>query len=225
MISFQSVLYLFVSSFVALFPVINPLGDGLIINGFLKGLNNEQRKLAARKIAVNCVLICGCSLILGHLILLLFGLAVPVIQVGGGLIICKAGYDLLSKAEGSVTKPTAEQVKEINMDEVKMKLFYPLSFPIAVDPGSISVILTLMATASIKEDLLKTGINYSAIALAIVIVIAMLYLMIAHGPKLLKHLGESGNMIINKFVSFLMFCIGIQITLTGLAKIFHLTIL
>lgn len=224
MLSFNSLAYFFVSSFLALFPVVNPLGDGLIINGFLKDLNNEQRKLAARKIAINSILICACSLVLGHLILMLFGLAVPVIQVGGGLIICKTGYDLLIK-EASIPKPSAAEVKNIDMDEVKMKLFYPLSFPIAIDPGSISVILTLMATASIKGDFLKTSLNYAMIGVAIVLVIFMLYLMIAHGPKLTKRLGTSANMIINKLVAFLMFSIGIQITLTGLAKIFHLTIL
>lgn len=224
MLSFDSLAYLFLSSFLALFPVINPLGDGLIINGFLKGLDNEQRKLAARKIAVNCILICACSIVLGHLILMVFGLAIPVIQVGGGLIICKTGYDLLMK-DAPNPKPNATEVKGIDMDEVKMKLFYPLSFPIAIDPGSISVILTLMATASVKGSFLKTSINYTMLAAAIVLIVFLLYLMIAHGPKLIKRLGESTNMIINKLVAFLMFSIGIQITLTGLAKIFHLTIL
>lgn len=222
---FHSLMYFFVSSLLALFPVINPLGDGIIINGFLKGLNDEQRKIAARKIFVNCLLLSLGSLVLGHLILMLFGLAVPVIQVGGGLIICKTGYDLLAKPENPAPKPSPDVVKKIDMNEVKTKLFYPLSFPIAIDPGSISVIFTLMATASVSNDFLKTSVNYAAIAAAIAILLFGMYVVIAHGPKLMKKLGDSANMIINKFVAFLMFCIGIQIIVTGVSKIFHLTIL
>lgn len=222
--SLHSVLYLFMSSLLSLFPVLNPIGDGLIVSGYLKGLNYEQRKKAAKKIFVYCVLISMGSLLLGHLILMMFGLAVPVIQVGGGLIICKTGYDLLVSADVSAT-PSPGEVKKIDEDALNMKLFYPISFPITVDPGAISVIFTLMATASIKDDLLSTGVHYAAIAVAIVILLWLLCLFVVQGARIMKKLGNAANMIINKFVAFLTFCIGIQILVTGISKIFHISVL
>lgn len=223
--SIHSVLYLFMSSLLSLFPVLNPVGDGLIVSGYLKGLNYGQRKKAAKKIFIYCVLISMGSLLLGHLILMMFGLAVPVIQVGGGLIICKTGYDLLVSEDVPAATPSPGEVKKIDEDALNMKLFYPISFPITVDPGAISVIFTLMATASVKDDLLSTGVHYAAIAAAIILLLGMLCLFVVQGARLMKKLGNAANMIINKFVAFLTFCIGIQILVMGLSKVFHITVL
>ncbi len=223
--SFQEVIYTFLSSFMALFPVMNPISSGFIINGFLEGLDDDLRKTAIKKIIVNCLLIGIGSLIAGHLILLLFGLAVPVIQLGGGIIICKAGLEWLSDSGASKIEKTESTVNKINPDDFEKKLFYPISFPISLGPGSISVIFTLMAAASVSGNWLKTGLNYFFIILAILALLIILYLFLSQGNRLMKKLGRSGNMIINKMVAFITFCIGIQIAIVGISKIFHLNVL
>jgi small neutral amino acid transporter SnatA (MarC family) len=209
----------------ALFPVMNPISSGFIINGFLEGLDDDLRKTAIKKIIVNCLLIGIGSLIAGHLILLLFGLAVPVIQLGGGIIICKAGLEWLSDSGASKIEKTESTVNKINPDDFEKKLFYPISFPISLGPGSISVIFTLMAAASVSGNWLKTGLNYFFIILAILALLIILYLFLSQGNRLMKKLGRSGNMIINKMVAFITFCIGIQIAIVGISKIFHLNVL
>ena len=46
--SLSSLLIIFSSSFMALFPVINPLGNGFVVNGFFANLDPSQRKTAIR---------------------------------------------------------------------------------------------------------------------------------------------------------------------------------
>ncbi len=221
----ESVLYTFVSSLVALFPLVNPIGNALIVHGSLHGLDERQRKMAAHKIVVNCLTIGLGSLLLGHLVLLLFGLAIPVIQVGGGLVICKTGFDMLSAPDASAVDATPVEGKKVHVSSIESKLFYPLSFPICLGPGSISVIFTLMANFTVKGDWVATGVNIGMIAAAIFVLLMGLYVMLLQGTRLMKRLGESGNMIIGKFIAFITLCIGIQILVTGISKIFHLTIL
>jgi len=223
--SVHDLIYTFVSSFIALFPVMNPISSGFIINGFLDGLDDEHRNSAIKKIIANCLLVGIGSLVTGHLILLLFGLAIPVIQLGGGIIICKTGLEWLSDSKSPNTDSQQKTLNKISLDEVETKLFYPISFPISLGPGSISVIFTLMASAVVKGNLLMTGANYAAIAIAIFALLVILYIFLSQGNRIMKKLGNTGNMIINKLVAFIMFCIGIQIIVTGLSKIFHLDIL
>ncbi|MDR1950886.1 MAG: MarC family protein [Bacteroidales bacterium] len=220
----KEIIYIFVTSFVALFPVINPIGSAFIVDGFFKDLNAEQRRTAAKKIVVHCVLIGIGSLLLGHFILELFGLAVPVIQVGGGFIICKTGMEWLS-GTGSASEIDEKVPHKISMQEVEKKLFYPLSFPIVIGAGSISVIFTLMANTAVKGNLFETGINYSIIAFVICVMLVILYISLVQGHKIKEKLGESGNLVINKLIAFITFCIGIQIFVTGISKIFHIPIL
>ncbi|MDL2289821.1 MarC family protein [Paludibacteraceae bacterium OttesenSCG-928-F17] len=220
--SFRDILYLFISSFVALFPVMNPIGNGFIINGFLEGLDDAQRKSAIKKLTINALFVGLGSLLAGHLILLLFGLAIPVVEVGGGILICKTGWDWLS-GESSTNKSKTHE--GLVTDDVEKKLFYPIAFPITIGPGSISVIFTLVATASVRSSILTTGIHYTVIALVIVAMLVILNIFLSQGTRLIRKLGPSGNLIINKLIAFITFCIGIQILVTGLSKIFHLNIL
>jgi small neutral amino acid transporter SnatA (MarC family) len=203
---------------------MNPIGTGFIVNGFLGGLDDMQQKIYVKKIIANCILTgIGC-LLAGHLILLLFGLAIPVIQLGGGIIICKTGLEWLSDP-GTGKTEKVQAMDKINTDDIEKKLFYPISFPISLGPGSMSVIFTLMASAVVKGNVLSTGLNYAVISLAIISLLVILYIFLSQGTRLMKKLGRSGNMVLNKIIAFITFCIGIQIIVTGISRIFHLQIL
>ena len=218
-------LYTFTSAFITLFPVLNPIGNGFIVNDFLVGLDDAQRKAIVKKIATYCFLIGIGSLVVGKLILLLFNLAVPVIQLGGGILISKMGFDWLSAPAGNTHSEGQETIAKIALQEVEQKVFYPISFPVCFGPGSISVVFTLMAGASVEDNLPATVVNYLMIALAIALLCVILYVFFSQGGKLMSRLGRSENLIINKLVAFFTFCIGIQIVITGISSIFHLRVL
>lgn len=223
--SISSLLYIFSSSFMALFPVINPLGNGFIVNGFFTGLNDQQRKLAIRKLIINYLLIGVGTLVIGHLFLLLFGLAIPVIQLGGGILICKTAMGLLADSDSAPATSSDESIPAVDSlkwQEIDRKIFYPITFPMSIGPGSVSVIFTLMASASVSGSIMKTTINYSVIALVVVAMAAILYLFLSQGRKIMERLGAAGNLVINKLVAFFTFCIGIQIIISGVSQIFHI---
>ena len=214
------------STFMALLPVINPLGTCFVVNGFFTDLDPQQRKAAIQKLTFNFIMIGVGTLVIGHLFLLIFGLAIPVIQLGGGILICKTAMELLGDS-GSTDKgeEASQNVDGFRWKNIEQKIFYPITFPISIGPGSISVIFTLMASASVKGKLLQTGINYLVIALVIICMAAIFYVFLSQGQRFIQRLGPVGNQIINKLVAFFTFCIGIQISVTGISQIFHLNIL
>ncbi|PZF71462.1 MarC family protein [Taibaiella soli] len=212
----------------ALFPPVNPISDALIVNRYLTGLSERERKLVVWRITRNCMLVGIISLILGHLVLQLFNLAIPVIQLAGGILICKAGFEGLQDSEAeSEHKKSGNRVADGGtFAKIENKIFYPLSFPICLGPGTISVIFTLMASLPSKRDnMVELALSYGVIILAVIILCALIYICCLQGQKLMERLGESGGVVITKLVSFLTFCVGIQIAVTGISKIFHLNIL
>ena len=228
MISLQDILYGFTTAFVALFPVINPIGNSFVVNGFINEMGEDDRKMAVKKIFLNCLVIGLGSIVIGHLVMLLFGLAIPVIQVGGGIIICKTGLEWISgkgTMNQKIMEVSDETMQKLYVEDVKSKLFYPISFPICLGPGSISVIFTLMANSSVRSNVLQSVANYVTIAVVIFLILLILYVLLMQGRLITRRLGNSGNLIINKLVAFITFCVGIQILVTGISKIFHLTIL
>ena len=75
----------------ALFPVANPVGAGFLVNGLLSGLSDADRKSIIRKIIIDYLLVGIGSLAVGHFVLMLFGLSLPIIQLGGGVLIRPVG--------------------------------------------------------------------------------------------------------------------------------------
>lgn len=222
---FIEFIYTFFASFLTLFPVTNPIGNAFIVNGFMHGLDNKDKKRLIKKIVLYCFLIGIGTLILGRFVLLLFGLNIAIIQLGGGLVICRTSFLMLSGGDTNENKKLKEESSMTLKDNLQNQLFYPISFPLIMGAGSISVILTMMATASNEANLLGTLINYGLIGLVIFAICIVLYLSMTQTQFILKRLGKSGHTIINKLIAFITFCIGLQITVTGLSKVFHLNIL
>ena len=192
--SLSNLLIIFSSSFMALFPVINPLGNGFVVNGFFTDLDPQQRKAAIQKLTFNFIMIGVGTLVIGHLFLLIFGLAIPVIQLGGGILICKTAMELLGDS-GSTDKgeEASQNVDGFRWKNIEQKIFYPITFPISIGPGSISVIFTLMASASVKGKLLQTGINYLVIALVIICMAAIFYVFLSQGQRFIPEIGTCGK--------------------------------
>ena len=220
----ESFVFMFISSFMALFPVANPVGTGFIINGFLSGLDRSERRSIVRRIAVNYLLIGIGSLAIGHFVLSLFGLSLPIVQLGGGLLICKTALQWLGDSDASTGSAPDKPVDPISVRNLETRVFYPITFPISIGPGSISVIFTLMASVNIKDGLGKIIINYAVIAFVIFLMCLILYVILSQGQKITKKVGVTGTMIINKMVAFFTFCVGIQIIAEGVEKIFHLSL-
>ena len=122
-----------------------------------------------------------------------FGLAIPVIQLGGGILICKTAMELLGDSGSSDKEEASKNVDGFRWKNIEQKIFYPITFPISIGPGSISVIFTLMASASVKGKLLQTGINYLVIALVIICMAAIFYVFLSQGQRFYSEVGTGGK--------------------------------
>src|SRR5947207_3066877 len=83
----------------ALFPIVNPLGNTPIFLTLTRGLSGEGRARLARAIAVNGLMLMIASLLIGAHILGFFGISLPVVQVGGGLVVISTGWGLLRRSD------------------------------------------------------------------------------------------------------------------------------
>lgn len=202
--------------FFALFPPVNPVGTALVVEPLLRRLTREERRAAAVKIAFYCFLICTGALLVGSWIFKFFGISLPVVQIAGGILICRMGWELLaSDADAKGSHESSSPSQDKNTEDM---LFYPLAFPMTTGAGTISVILTLTAHSE-AGDLSSHLVNLSATFLAIVIMCALIYICYAFTPALLGRLGPRGEQVLNRLSAYLVFCVGIQIASTGMGNL------
>jgi multiple antibiotic resistance protein len=216
----QSFLNLVFIGFISLFPPVNPLGTALLLDPFFHHLNQHERRTAAKKIALYCLALCAATTIVGSWIFKLFSISVPVVQIAGGILICKMGWELLSsetpiKTSEGVNGHPDELKNQQNIDEL---LFYPLAFPMTTGPGTFSVLLTLSAHSH-SSHLPVYFMNLSAIIFAVVLMTILIYFSFAFTPNLVKRFGPRGRLVVNRLTAFLVFCVGLQIMTTGLISL------
>lgn len=213
--------------FVALFPPVNPIGTAIVVDPLLNGLDTKARRNAAFKVAFYCFMICTGTLLIGSWFLKLFGISLPVVQLAGGILICRMGWQQLSSSEGAKDSEDTipETQKPSRTNKIESILFYPLAFPMTTGAGTISVLLTLSAhghSGGWEHYILNLG----ALSMAVVLMALLIYLSYAFTPFLLKRLGSRGEQIVNRLSAFLVFCIGIQIGMGGVTNMisqFHNT--
>jgi multiple antibiotic resistance protein len=133
--------FLFVA--LALFPIVNPLGMAPIFLSFTAGVDDRVRVQLARQIAYNSFLLATASLLAGSYLLKFFGLSLPAVQIGGGLVVAVTGWRLLTRGGD----PEERRAPASSAERVMASAFYPLTMPLTVGPGSIAVMLTIGSSA------------------------------------------------------------------------------
>lgn len=195
-------------SYAAIFPVLNPLGSAVIFLSLARGASEQDLRRLAFKVATNTFVLLMVVLLTGSWILKFFGLTIPIVEVGGGLVVAYIGWSQLNAADDG-EKHENENVR--SKKDINRMAFFPLTMPLTAGPGCIAVTLTIGAH-SIARAVLLTQIG---ICLGILLAAITVYVCYGYADKIMRTLGTSGTQVILRLFSFILLCIGLQIVWKG----------
>ena len=201
----------------ALFPIVNPLGNTPIFLSLTPGYSSDARTVLSRKIALNSFWLLTGSMLIGSHILTFFGISIPVVQVGGGLVVMFTGWTLLQQREAEQSR-AHEAKKKITNEDIANRAFYPLTLPLTVGPGSISVALTLGVNEALQRSNL---VRLIAAIVGPALVAITIYLSYRFAERLARVLGETAMNVIVRLTSFILLCIGVQIVWGGIRALIN----
>ena len=199
----------------ALFPIVNPLGNTPIFLTLTRGISGQGRAKLAWTIAVNGLVLMVASIFIGTHILGFFGISLPVVQVGGGLVVVSTGWTLLRDSDDEDTTDAAK--RPCNEANYMRQAFYPLTLPLTVGPGSIAVAITVGANRTEGAEWrwpLIVGLLIGAVVIAVSI-----YLSYRFAERIAAWLGEAAMNVVIRLSSFILVCIGVQISWNGLSAL------
>jgi multiple antibiotic resistance protein len=199
----------------ALFPIVNPLGNAPIFLTLTSGASSQMRRVLAGKIAVNGFVLLVVSLLIGTHILAFFGISLPVVQVGGGMVVIATGWSLLNLKNEE--NPTHGPPSTVSAANISNQAFYPLTLPLTVGPGSISVAITVGANRPRNIESNLPALE-AAVAGAAVIGVSI-YLSYRFAESIARVLGETAMNVVIRLSSFILVCIGVQIAWNGLSSL------
>ena len=218
---FNSFIHLVFIGFVALFPVVNPVGTAFIVNPYFASLSRKERLKAVRKVTFYAFLICTVTLLLGHWILELFGISIPIIQLAGGIMMCKIGWEFLAtddKTDDEAPAAPTTDIGEEHFKAIEGKLFFPITFPITTGAGTIAVLFTLSANGADKS-FNNYMVNIGALLISVIGICILIFVFYASTKRLINYIGSRNEKIINRLMAFLIFCVGLQIASGGIINL------
>lgn len=201
----------FAVTFVALFPVVNPVGDAPIFLALTRSYPQSVRRMLSGKIAIYGFMLLAGSFLFGTLILDFFGISLVVIRIAGGLVVAATGWKLLNQDDSSSSVDSKPGTVEDAMDHA----FYPLTLPITVGPGCISIAITLGARFKHEAGPIWER-GYLAALLGMLALCVLVFLCYSRADRLVRVLGKSGTVILTRLSAFILLAIGVQIIWDGL---------
>jgi multiple antibiotic resistance protein len=208
----------FIMGFSALFPLINPPGSAFELLGIVGISEGQSFKTLAKRISINTALFLVAAAIVGPYALRFFGISIEALQLVGGAVLAAMGWSLLDKPAGEqrMSDPGIRKAAVDCVDNCwQSKVFYPLTFPITVGPGSIAVMLTLSAQAKSLQLSDQLG-AFSGLLVSVALLSAMIFVCYAYAPLIVGLVPPALAHGVLRIIAFMVVCIGVQISWHGM---------
>jgi multiple antibiotic resistance protein len=204
----------FLLVYAGLFPIVNPIGGAPIFLGLTRHSTDQERNATAGRVAINSFFLLLGSLFVGSHVLEFFGITLPVVRIAGGLVVSAFGWKLLHADEELADQRAANTG---GRPVAPTDAFYPLTMPLTVGPGSISVAITLgsQRPREAAADLAHLALLGGAAVAGLVAIALSVYVCYRFAERTVAALGERGTNVVVRLSAFILFCIGIQIIWSG----------
>jgi multiple antibiotic resistance protein len=208
----SSIVSAFLLTFASLFPIVNPFEAAPFFLVMTQGKSSQERRGIARRVAVNGFALLLGSMLFGPWLLEFFGIQTPVVRIAGGLVVTALGWKLLTQEQW--TDHSATNMPR--QDTPAAGSFYPLTMPLTVGPGSISV---AVAIGSRKPPgglvVTQTALHAIGALIGLVAIGVSIYVAYRFAERMARVLGATGIDVMVRLSAFIMMCIGIEFVWTG----------
>lgn len=192
------------ATFLALFPIVNPLGAIPLFFGLTSDFSPEERRLTALRTAAYVVAILIVFMLVGRFVLNFFGISLSVLKIAGGLIVANTAWGMVT---GSSRMTIAESSEALTKEDISLT---PMAMPMLSGPGSIGVVMGLAAHAD-------HFLSYLGMVVGIIVLGLTVFLFLHLGGPFVKRLGPSAMGAINRIFGFLILSIAVQLIWNGVA--------
>jgi multiple antibiotic resistance protein len=170
-------------------------------------------------VAINCWFVLVASLFVGTYVLELFGISLPIVRIGGGLLVAASGWRMLNHSDDDEVHAAVKrsQSAALTRAEVVKRSFFPITFPLTTGPGTIAAAIAIGAGLPRQPVMYVASAAVSLVGAAVTV--AVIYLVYRNAGRLMARLGEVGTLVMTRLMAFVLLCIGIEILWTGWAEL------
>lgn len=195
---------LYITAFVTLFVIIDPIGLVPLFAALTQGENAARRRAIAFRACLTAAGLLTVFGLFGDAVLGLIGISMPAFRVAGGILLFLTALDMLFERR---TKRREGQSQPGEHDPS----VFPLSIPLIAGPGSIATMILLAG---------QQGSDWSwvlAVHGVMVAVLLVTFAMFLTAGLLERAIGPVGINVVTRLLGMLLAALSVQFVLDGLA--------
>jgi len=204
---------------VTLLPLANPLTTVALFIGLSGDMTRAERRRQSLLTGVYVFVILVVAYYGGQAVMWIFGISMPGLRIGGGLIVSSIGFSMLfPKAPLDETVEVGEKSAELKRRASKDIAFVPLAMPTTAGPGTIAMVVTIAASAASATGVRPWMLVVVPITVSVLIGV-LVWLCLRSADLIMRILGRSGIEAISRLMGFLLVCMGVQFVINGTLEI------
>lgn len=196
--------------FIGLLAIVNPLGAIPIFISLSTGLSRDERRRIINIVATSVTSILLVSLLLGEVILGIFGISIHSFRVGGGILLLLMSISMLHAHVSPITQTEEEAEESRDKESIAV---VPLSIPLLAGPGAISTVIIDAHKSS------AVG-HYAVIAAEIVALSLILWTVLRLSPFISQRISATGINIFTRIMGLILAAIAVEFIANGLKGLF-----
>ena len=212
----MSLTELSVNFFIALFALIDPIGNVPVFAAATVGATPPGRRLLAFYISLFSMVFLTLFFISGVAILKFFGVSLPAFRIAGGVLLFRLGLVMMGDDFTATFASMAQEGEILSTAASARKLFermiVPFGMPLLIGPGAISAVV-IYAGQNAEAGWQGTAAGITAIfGVAVAVLIAFLL-----SGMISRALGKVGMSIVVRVLGLILCALAVQFVIVGLA--------
>ena len=205
-----------VNFFVALFALIDPVGNVPVFAVGTQGATPAGRRLTAVYVSLFVVAFLAFFFVTGIALLQFFGISLPAFRIAGGLLLFLLGLDMARGPLAQETAGMAAPEEPLSTTAYAIKRFEglitPFAIPLLIGPGAISTVIIYAGEAH-GFGVSGFAVGFGVIAAVGVTTVAAFWLT---GP-ITRLLGRIGMIVVVRVLGLILCAMAVQFVLIGIA--------
>ena len=195
------------TSFVALFIIIDPIGLTPIFIAITQGMDDSlRRKVALRSVLVSAFVI-SLFIVGGETVLGFIGISMPAFRIAGGILLFLTALDMLFQRR---SKRRENQTEQELVDDPSV---FPLAIPLIIGPGAIATVILIAGAKPGLVGIASTGFITALVLLAV-------FVFFSAASRIEKLLGKTGIDVLTRLLGMLLAALSVQFVIEGLLEFF-----
>jgi len=200
------------SSFAALFAIINPVGALPIFEAITGECPPHVKRRIINKICLVTIITLFIFGIFGRWIFSIYGITISSFKIAGGILLFSVAYSMVN---GQPPKSKINEQDTVELEGADDVGIVPLGVPLFAGPGAITTVMIFISEAVKSGDMF----NLASVFVSILITVGISYVLMRYSHRLIDMMGRSGAMAFSRIMGVLLAAVAISFISSGIIQL------